>query len=127
MRCPRAVRVVLPGLLGLVLGLAACGGDPVEDGAEIANPASVHCQEQGGTVEIVETDDGQVGICVFDDGRECEEWAYYRQGVCVPAADQAMTTVELYFSNETLGDPSVADGTVRVDFADLRAAIPNAG
>jgi uncharacterized protein len=84
MRRPRAVRVVLPGLLGLVLGLAACGGggDPVEDEAEIPNPASAHCQEQGGTVEIVETDDGQVGICVFDDGRECEEWAYYRQGEC---------------------------------------------
>jgi putative hemolysin len=108
MRRPRAGRVVLPGLLGLgLLGLAACGGGgaPVEDEAEIANPASVHCEEQGGTVEIVETDDGQVGICVFDDGRECEEWAYYRQGVCIPAADQAMTTVELYFSNETLGDP----------------------
>jgi putative hemolysin len=181
MRRPRAGRVVLPGLLGLgLLGLAACGGGgaPVEDEAEIANPASVHCEEQGGTVEIVETDDGQVGICVFDDGRECEEWAYYRQGVCIPAADQAMTTVELYFSNETLGDPcgevfpvprqvpadtppveavaallagptpdeqaqgyggwfsaetegmlrsvGVADGTVRVDLADLRPVIPNA-
>jgi putative hemolysin len=103
----RAGRVVLAGLLGLgLLGLAACGGGgvPVEDGAEVANPASVYCEEQGGTVEIVETDDGQVGVCVLDDGRECEEWAYYR-GECVPGADEAMTTVELYFTNEGLGDP----------------------
>jgi hypothetical protein len=64
----------------------------------------VYCEEQGGTVRIVETDDGQVGICVFDDGRECEEWAYYR-GECVPGVDQAMTTVDVYFSNEPLGDP----------------------
>jgi putative hemolysin len=181
MRGSRAVRLVLSSLLGLcLLGLVACGGggDPVEDEAEIANPASVHCEEQGGTVEIVETDDGQVGICVLDDGRECEEWAYYHRGECVPGAAQAMETVELYFSNETLGDPcgevfpvarqvpadtpsveavaallagptpdeqaqgyggwfsteterllrsaGVTDGTVRVDFADLRPVIPNA-
>jgi putative hemolysin len=107
MKRARAVRVVLSGLLGLgLLAQAACGGAgaPVEDDAEIANPASVYCEEQGGTVRIVETDDGQVGICVFDDGRECEEWAYYR-GECVPGVDQAMTTVDVYFSNEPLGDP----------------------
>lgn len=91
MKRSRAVRLVLPGLLGLgMLGLAACGGGdaPVEDGAEVANPASVHCEEQGGTVTIVETDEGQIGICVLDDGRACEEWAYYRRGVCVPGVDQ---------------------------------------
>ena len=108
MRRSWALRLGLPGLLGLgLLGLVACGaGDvPVGDGAEIANPASVYCEEQGGTVEIIDTDGGQVGICVLDDGRECEEWAYYRRGACVPGTDQAMTTVEVHFSNETLGDP----------------------
>jgi putative hemolysin len=102
-----AFQFILPGLLGLgLLGLAACGGGgaPFEDEAEIANPASVHCEEQGGTVEIIETDRGQVGICVFDDGRECEEWAYYRRGECVPGATQVMASVQLYFSNGTLGD-----------------------
>jgi putative hemolysin len=102
-----AVRFVLPGLLGLaLLGLVACdgGSDPTRDETELANPASIYCEEQGGTVEIVETDGGQVGICVLDDGRECEEWSFYRRGVCVPGVDQAMTTVELYFSNASLGD-----------------------
>jgi len=108
MRRSRAGRLVLSGLLGLgLLGLTACGEAdvPVNDETEIANPASVYCEEQGGTVEIIDTDDGQVGICVLDDGRECEEWAYYRRGACVPGVDQVLTTVEVYFSNEALGDP----------------------
>lgn len=104
----RARQFVLPGLIGLgMLAMTACGegGPPVEREAEIANPASVYCEEQGGTVTIVETDEGQVGICVFDDGRECEEWAYYRRGECLPGTAPAMVTVEVYFSNEDLGDP----------------------
>lgn len=106
MRRSRGVGLALFGLLGM-LGLAACGGDdaPVEGGTELANPASVYCEGQGGTVTIVETDDGQVGIGIFDDGRECEEWAYYRRGECVPGTDEAMTTVEVHFANEELGDP----------------------
>lgn len=44
----------------------------------LANPASVYCIEQGGTVEIRNEFNGQVGYCVFEDGSECEEWAYFR-------------------------------------------------
>jgi len=49
---------------------------------ELANPASVYCEEQGGKLEIRDMDKGQVGICSFDN-RECEEWAYFR-GECSP-------------------------------------------
>ena len=51
---------------------------------QLANPASVYCVEQGGTLDI-RTDDsgGQYGVCVFKDGSECEEWAFYR-GECKP-------------------------------------------
>lgn len=98
----RALRLVVVALV-----LAACGdsSDPQAEDVELANPASVHCEDQGGTVELVETDDGQVGICVLEDGRECEEWAYYRRGECVPAGRSATTTVEVYLTNEALGDP----------------------
>jgi len=50
--------------------------------AGLPNPASLYCQEQGYTVEI-RTDDsgGQYGVCVFPDGSECDEWAFYR-GEC---------------------------------------------
>lgn len=51
---------------------------------ELANPASVYCEENGGKVEIREDESGgQVGYCVFPDGSECEEWAYMR-GECEP-------------------------------------------
>lgn len=44
----------------------------------IANPASVYCVQQGGKVEIVRTDKGDVGWCVLPDGRRIEEWAFFR-------------------------------------------------
>jgi len=48
----------------------------------IANPASVYCQENGGTLEIRTGEDGgQSGFCKFDDGSECEEWSFMR-GEC---------------------------------------------
>ncbi len=43
------------------------------------NPASIFCQDQGGKVEIRDdASGGQVGICIFADGSECEEWALFR-------------------------------------------------
>jgi putative hemolysin len=80
------------GLLGLVLtaGLAGCTQiatarpEPTEIG--LPNPASAFCEEQGGRLEI-RTDDsgGQVGICIFADGSECEEWAFFRNE-CQPGS-----------------------------------------
>jgi hypothetical protein len=60
----------------------------------LANPASVYCQEQGGTIEIrQDADGGTYGVCIFDDGSECEEWAFVytecRPGV-VEQAEQDM-------------------------------------
>lgn len=48
------------------------------------NPASVYCGDNGGVVEIrTGADGGQVGVCVFTDGSECDEWAFFR-GECAP-------------------------------------------
>ncbi|MDD3303197.1 MAG: DUF333 domain-containing protein [Candidatus Gracilibacteria bacterium] len=48
----------------------------------IANPASVKCEQDGGTLSIVTDSSGsQSGICTFKDGTVCDEWAYYR-GEC---------------------------------------------
>lgn len=64
--------------------LAACAPKMEEEPeAGLANPASVYCEEQGGDLEIRETEAGQYGVCLFDDGSECEEWAYFR-GECKP-------------------------------------------
>ena len=63
-----------------------CGPDASIGGSQMANPASVYCEEQGGRVDIRTAADGsQQGFCVFSDGTECDEWAYFR-GDCAPGA-----------------------------------------
>ena len=64
------------------LALTSCGDGNEDNGPNsgLANPASVFCEEQGGTVEIVTDPDGnQGGICQLPDGTQIEEWEYYRQ------------------------------------------------
>jgi putative hemolysin len=57
----------------------------------IPNPASVFCTEQGNKHEIRMAADGsQNGICVFPDGSECDEWAYFR-GECGLAPQKSPT------------------------------------
>ncbi len=48
----------------------------------MANPASVYCEEHGGRVDIRDSAAGQYGVCMFPDGQECDEWAFYR-GECM--------------------------------------------
>jgi hypothetical protein len=47
--------------------------------AGVANPASVFCIEQGGTLEIRDEQNGQTGYCSLPDGTVIEEWEYFRQ------------------------------------------------
>jgi putative hemolysin len=57
----------------------------------LANPASIHCLERGGKLTLLRREDGgEYGVCIFADGRQCEEWALWRAecppgGVAVPA------------------------------------------
>ena len=75
--------------------------------AGIANPASVNCTEQGGTLSIeARGDGGQYGICTFEDNRQCEEWALLRgdcpvggvkvTGYVTPAATYCVITGGTY-------------------------------
>jgi putative hemolysin len=60
--------------------------------AALPNPASVYCEQQGGKIEIrTDSDGGQYGVCLFQDGSECDEWAYFR-GEC-EAGEPATTIV----------------------------------
>ena len=43
-----------------------------DENVGIANPASVYCEEQGGTLNLEEW------LCMFSDGSYCEQWAYER-------------------------------------------------
>ena len=78
--------------LMLMCVLSACGPTPTAvppagtSAADIANPASTFCEANAGRLDIrTGPDGGQIGICVFPDGTECEEWAYFR-GECKPGA-----------------------------------------
>jgi len=52
-----------------------------DPGAGIANPASEHCINEGGRLEIRHEAGGDVGYCIFPNGAVCEEWAYFH-GEC---------------------------------------------
>lgn len=57
---------------------------PTTDQTGLPNPASVYCQEQGYPLEMrQDADGGSYGVCLFPDGSECDEWAFYR-GECHP-------------------------------------------
>ena len=69
-------------LAGLAI-LAACGGqdnpEEPDDALDMPNPASVYCEAQGGRLEFrQDSSGGTYGVCIFEDGTECEEWSYYR-------------------------------------------------
>jgi putative hemolysin len=60
--------------------------------ADMPNPASAYCIEHGFKSEIRTAADGsQSGVCIFPDGSECDEWAYFR-GECAPANQTSSPT-----------------------------------
>lgn len=81
----KTVSILLCVVMVCIVG---CTASPtsVQPAAEpgMPNPASVYCEEQGGRLEIRTDDDGgEYGVCIFPDGSECEEWAYFRNE-CMP-------------------------------------------
>ena len=80
----------------------------------LANPASVYCEEQGGAVDMREGEGGTYGVCVFPDGSECDEWAYFR-GECTPNAEPLKINVT---RQAGLGQ------TVQIDIVKLDEAAP---
>jgi putative hemolysin len=84
-------RLLLVALLVVGLVAAACGAEPTpaptpttfESPLGLPNPASQFCEEQGYRLEMRTDANGTTGYCIFPDGSECEEWAFYR-GECEP-------------------------------------------
>ena len=88
-------RLLTSILLTILIVLTSCTSpqpQPIVDSiptdipqADMPNPASAYCVEQGFKSEIrTATDGSQSGVCIFPDGSECDEWAYFR-GECGPA------------------------------------------
>ncbi len=81
----RKALILVLMLMGMAL-LAACSPKPASPTAKagMANPASVYCEQNGGKLELrQDASGGAAGICIFADGSECDEWAYFR-GECKP-------------------------------------------
>ena len=80
----------------LAIPAVGCGGDDDDDTeatTAVANPASVYCKSQGGTVVIVTAADGsQGGRCRLADGSEVDEWEYYRESQPTATSDAAPPT-----------------------------------
>lgn len=54
----------------------------------MANPASVHCVKIGGKSRIrTDTSGNQTGYCHLPNGQVCEEWALFRDKMCVRPKD----------------------------------------
>jgi heat shock protein HslJ len=91
-------------IAALVL-VAACtpapAVQPEDQEAGLANPASVYCEEQGGQLEMRTDEEGTHGVCRFDDGSECEEWAFFR-GEC-ESGEKPSDNEELDLENELAG------------------------
>ena len=87
---------------------ATNGGESVPtpkptEATDMANPASVYCEQQGGVVEIrTDAQGGQSGVCVFADGSECDEWAFFR-GECQPGVQAATPVQPARYSNDAYG------------------------
>ncbi|HEQ1856710.1 DUF333 domain-containing protein [Providencia rettgeri] len=69
-------------ILSALISLTACSSgkndnSPAQVG--MANPASVYCAKLGGKLDIVNTNDGQVGYCTLPSGEKIEEWSLYRR------------------------------------------------
>lgn len=68
-------------ILSSTLILSAClSSQNDESKVDMTNPASTYCIEQGGESILKMSKSGdQYGICRFSNGREIEEWKYYRE------------------------------------------------
>jgi putative hemolysin len=112
---------ILVCILIFILILVGCKGtdDPTptqftegDQGAFIGipNPASFYCQEMGYELELRDTEDGTEGICIFPDGKECEEWEFLAGGCAIE-----WTFCQRQGSNirvgEAMGTCTFADGS----------------
>lgn len=84
---------------------SGCGvAEPIEqeNNTALANPASVNCLEKGGQIEIKkDAEGGEHGMCIFPNGKECEEWAFFR-GECSAEEEKIYETKLLMPASEQL-------------------------
>ena len=74
------ILVVLLVFIGVTLIIVLINHSNKTDNSksQIADPSAVYCKEQGYQYKIkTSVNGGQYGVCVFNNGRECDSWKYY--------------------------------------------------
>ncbi|MDD5181788.1 MAG: DUF333 domain-containing protein [Candidatus Nanoarchaeia archaeon] len=104
-------KLLIFGILILAVLALGCTG---QNNSQLANPASAYCEQQGYTLEIrTDANGGQAGYCIFDNGAECEEWAYYREE-CSPSG------IKPGGANSSMFDVSIKDFAFNPGTATIR-------
>jgi putative hemolysin len=105
----KRILVVILIIAALALAYYFFFAEKEEENQELANPASVYCKENGGTIENVELPSGTNSYCIFEDGSRCWEWTYYN-GYCKPGDLKIETT------GEGTGEKADSGNTVAVHY-----------
>jgi len=90
------------------------------DAPGCANPASVKCTQDGGTLQIItQTDRSQYGVCKFPSGKTCEEWDYFRNGsACVDRPVVTVSSLILSPNTATIKSGNVYDFILVANYSD---------
>ena len=83
----------------------------------LADPSAVYCRDQGFRYETrTDAQGNEYGVCIFDDGTECDAWAYFR-GTCGQdkAKNLALNLVQAAGLEETVQIDILTHKTSSVD------------
>ncbi|TCK01774.1 putative hemolysin [Volucribacter psittacicida] len=89
-------------IISLSLILFACGNinqsETVPTMVGIANPASVYCEQQGGKSTISVNEEGsEYGLCILPNGKQVDEWDFYRQQQSIKSFDNKFDVLIIYY------------------------------
>ena len=105
-------------------------GTQITSGTQLANPASTYCIEHNGKLDIKDSSGGQYGVCTFDNGSSCEEWAYFR-GECSPQKESNNNTTKTpvgetntWIDNPTICTMEYAPVCAKVQVQCIKAPCP---
>ncbi|QMR43306.1 DUF333 domain-containing protein [Citrobacter freundii] len=74
----KSLFIVLPGML-MLAGCSTQPDAPMPPKVGMANPASVYCQQKGGSLTAVQTPQGVRFDCKLPGGEVIDEWALWRR------------------------------------------------
>lgn len=65
--------------IAVLLSVVGCSQESPAPTVQIANPASVHCINKGGKLEVIKEESGDKSMCHLPDGTVVEEWELFRR------------------------------------------------